>query len=245
MGNGSNPGEVPDVNYFATQRNDIPAQPAQPNGLQAEYLQGQQPGAHRRTADCHDGFVTVKDHGHIYHLAAGSTLDLDGDGQVRRVGSGQNGYIPTDTVNQAAVTRQAQTGGGPYYAPVDTTYQPQRQYSNVDGAGWQVPPPFQPVPQYNINPVGAVLGAIGSIFLGAHFGGRGGYGYGYGGYHPPFRPPFIPHRGGGVSIGFGVQPSWNYANNNYYNPGGYYGAQQQASYVSSQYDANGNPIYSS
>jgi hypothetical protein len=248
MGNGNGSGDITDVDFFKTGRNDVPTQ--QPNGLQQEVYRDWQPGqpgqpqAPGRIAQGNDnsGYVTIRDGQNIIYAQPGSTVVINenSNGPSRVGDGGQRGYMPdyNDQMRQVQERRQAsmQFDNGyrqPYYGPENNAGYHRGPYQNINGGGFEVPQPYRP------NPIAQFLGGV-SAFL-SFGGGHGRYG---GGYHQQFRPPFYPQQRGGIQIGIGVQPAWAYNNQSYYggNNGAYYNAQPQ--YNQTQYDQYGNPIYS-
>jgi hypothetical protein len=222
MGNSNgNSGDINDVNFFSTSRNDVPAQP---NGLQQEVYRDWQPQAPGRVGPTTDntasnnGYVTIRDGQNIIYAQPGSTVIINEGqncGPQRIGGQGYNGFMPNyqDTMRQVQQQRMMQWEmqnhfRQPYYQ-ADNSACFRGNFRNVNGGGWEVPPPFIPQP-YGYNRGGAFIGAhIGPISIGFNLGGNGGFNAGYN----QFRPPFFPHRE--RNYGAQIRPSWQISANNY------------------------------
>jgi len=196
MGNGHNGGSSRDVDFFDTQRNDIPTGPSRLH--QEAYVDYQCPQDRQQTRHSgRDGYVTIRDGANIIYAEAGSTVIINqGEG---RIGRGQGSWVPqdySDTMREVADSRRAQyvlenRGQMPrryydedcptQYRPVSSgDYEPERYVSrhhrgNGDGVG---------------RFFGALLGGVAEgvgIGIGTRvFGGHGGFGRGNG-----FVPGFI------------------------------------------------------
>jgi hypothetical protein len=231
MGGSNHSGDgVTDVNFFDTNRHDIPTgvSPAQ-NEVFTDWGRGQQQQQARHNPS---DYVTInRGDGQTIYAEAGSTVNIYEGGQDRRVGGGRNSYMPDYDNGQRDYAQRRQSS---YYRNDDSGMYPHArsenpQYRPVNANGYEVP--------YRQNNGGDNVGrffgnVLNGLAMGAGFalGGRAFGGHrGYERYERPYIAPIAYDGGYNNYNGANSGSGYNYADNSAYYP-------QNTSYYNNNYN---------